>query len=214
MKVNQFGRSMVEMLGVLAIIGVLSVGSIAGYYTAMKKYRLNKQAISFNMLLSNALQISESINKAKPSGITNDIYYNEFLYRAKLLPDGIVYKKEKWNMVEYTKQDQLLDEFGNKMSFYSRTSYNYSFGLFIGLANNAYSADICRNIINIAKEHSQNILRVHREDETSGATDKTFILSDCSQGTCFRDLNSDVITNMCRTNNKNAKGFYRFFILW
>lgn len=71
-----------------------------------------------------------------------------------------------------------------------------------------------RLIINIAKEHSQNILRVHREDETSGAKDKTFILSDCSQGTCFRDLNSDVITNMCRTNNKNAKGFYRFFILW
>jgi len=212
MKTNQSGRSMVEMLGVLAIIGVLSIGSIAGYYTAMKKYRLNKHATSFNMLLSNALQISESIDKAKPGGITNDIYYNEFLHRAKLLSDGIVYKKRK--MVEYTQKDQLLDEFGNKMSFYSRTSYNYSFGLFIGLANNVYSADICRNIINIAKEHSQNILRVHREDETSGAADKTFILSDCSQGTCFRDLNSDIITNMCRINDKNAKGFYRFFILW
>ena len=30
MKNNQFGRSMIEMLGVLAIIGVLSVGGIAG----------------------------------------------------------------------------------------------------------------------------------------------------------------------------------------
>ena len=29
--VNSFGRSMIEMLGVLAIIGVLSVGGIAGY---------------------------------------------------------------------------------------------------------------------------------------------------------------------------------------
>ena len=30
-KNEQTGRSMVEMLGVLAIIGVLSVGGIAGY---------------------------------------------------------------------------------------------------------------------------------------------------------------------------------------
>ncbi len=37
------GRSMVEMLGVLSIIGVLSVGSIAGYSKAMMKYKLNKQ---------------------------------------------------------------------------------------------------------------------------------------------------------------------------
>ena len=32
---TQSGRSMVEMLGVLAIIGVLSVGAIAGYSKAI-----------------------------------------------------------------------------------------------------------------------------------------------------------------------------------
>ena len=36
------GRSMVEMLGVLAIIGVLSVGGIAGYTSAMNKHRANE----------------------------------------------------------------------------------------------------------------------------------------------------------------------------
>ena len=41
-KNNQFGRSMVEILGVLAIIGVLSIGGIAGYSKAMEKYKLNK----------------------------------------------------------------------------------------------------------------------------------------------------------------------------
>jgi len=40
--VPQYGRSMIEMLGVLAIIGVLSVGGIAGYSKAMTKYRINK----------------------------------------------------------------------------------------------------------------------------------------------------------------------------
>ena len=35
------GRSMVEMLGVLAIIGVLSVGGIAGYSLSMRRHRAN-----------------------------------------------------------------------------------------------------------------------------------------------------------------------------
>ena len=48
MKQNQFGRSMIEMLGVLAIIGVLSVGGIAGYSKAMEKYKINKTVEQFN----------------------------------------------------------------------------------------------------------------------------------------------------------------------
>ena len=39
---SQSGRSMVEMLGVLAIIGVLSVGGIAGYSLAMRRHRANQ----------------------------------------------------------------------------------------------------------------------------------------------------------------------------
>ena len=39
---NQSGRSMVEMLGVLAIIGVLSIGGIAGYRQAMTAHRANE----------------------------------------------------------------------------------------------------------------------------------------------------------------------------
>ena len=42
-KLNQeSGRSMVEMLGVLAIIGVLSIGGISGYTMAMNRYRANE----------------------------------------------------------------------------------------------------------------------------------------------------------------------------
>ena len=41
-KTNESGRSMVEMLGVLAIIGVLSIGGIAGYTLAMNRYRANE----------------------------------------------------------------------------------------------------------------------------------------------------------------------------
>ena len=49
------GRSMVEMLGVLAIIGVLSVGAMSGYAKAMLKYKLNKQSEQINYLFSSIL---------------------------------------------------------------------------------------------------------------------------------------------------------------
>ena len=41
MKNNESGRSMVEMLGVLAVIGVLSIGGIAGYMMAMNRHHSN-----------------------------------------------------------------------------------------------------------------------------------------------------------------------------
>ena len=52
-KNNQTGRSMVEMLGVLAIIGVLSVGGISGYSKAMAKFKLTKAQDQITMLLMN-----------------------------------------------------------------------------------------------------------------------------------------------------------------
>lgn len=50
---DQKGRSMVEMLGVLAIIGVLSVGGISGYSKAMAKFKLTKAQDQITMLLMN-----------------------------------------------------------------------------------------------------------------------------------------------------------------
>ena len=47
------GRSMIEMLGVLAIIGVLSVGGIAGYSKAMTKFKTNKVADNVSMIVTN-----------------------------------------------------------------------------------------------------------------------------------------------------------------
>lgn len=51
---TESGRSMVEMLGVLAIIGVLSVGGIAGYTMAMNKYRANEIANAVSLTIVEA----------------------------------------------------------------------------------------------------------------------------------------------------------------
>ena len=49
----QSGRSMIEMLGVLASIGVLSVGGIAGYSKAMMKFKINKTIDQVSQIIAN-----------------------------------------------------------------------------------------------------------------------------------------------------------------
>ena len=50
---NPIGRSMIEMLGVLAIVGVLSIGGIAGYSKAMMKFKINKTMSQITEIATN-----------------------------------------------------------------------------------------------------------------------------------------------------------------
>ena len=50
---DNFGRSMVEMIGVLAIVGVLSIGGIAGYMTASHTMRTNKLKDEITTIIAN-----------------------------------------------------------------------------------------------------------------------------------------------------------------
>ena len=68
-KSEQSGRSMVEMLGVLAIIGVLSVGGIAGYSKAMAKFKLSKAMDQVSMLVANIRTLYSG--QRSYSGLTN-----------------------------------------------------------------------------------------------------------------------------------------------
>ena len=59
--VNESGRSMVEMLGVLAIIGVLSIGGIAGYTLAMNRYRANEALQAASIVAIEAIARQETV---------------------------------------------------------------------------------------------------------------------------------------------------------
>ena len=56
------GRSMVEMLGTLAIIGVLSIGGIAGYSYGMDKYRANQ---TINDVMLRAVDVMTQLSQGK-----------------------------------------------------------------------------------------------------------------------------------------------------
>ena len=63
---TESGRSMIEMLGVLAIIGVLSVGGLAGYNMAMGRVRVNR-------VIDELQLVAVNIRTAVPNGTYDNI---------------------------------------------------------------------------------------------------------------------------------------------
>ena len=54
------GRSMVEMLGVLAVIGVLSAGALAGYSKAMFKHKVNQSIDIFQGVIRRLIELDQT----------------------------------------------------------------------------------------------------------------------------------------------------------
>lgn len=76
---SQSGRSMVEMLGILAIIGVLSVGGIAGYRYAMQKNQVNEflHYLQIDLMAAETeYQLKGEVNKTKATMPTSFCFYN------------------------------------------------------------------------------------------------------------------------------------------
>ena len=66
---SQSGRSMVEMLGVLAIIGVLSVGGIMGYSYGINKWRANETIKDINL---RAIDLLTQLSQGKTPNLSTE----------------------------------------------------------------------------------------------------------------------------------------------
>ena len=152
--VAQFGRSMVEMLGVLAIIGVLSVGGIAGYSKAMRKHKLNQHAVAVNSLINNMLYIKD---KLKSTDIGKTVYYNELFYKAGLLPDGMTYNGST-----------IVDIYFNVKitTYYNRESNNDYGGITFNFEKRLDLVDVCTNIVFTIKENADSLWLLEKSSRT------------------------------------------------
>lgn len=87
MKYSQLGRSMIEMLGVLAIIAVLSVGGIAGYSKAMLMWRSNIQKNMLAEIVTNMIRIKPNLSKTQAISNITPVFD-----AMGELPEGTTYK--------------------------------------------------------------------------------------------------------------------------
>jgi len=133
---------MVEMLGVLAIIGVLSVGAIAGYSKAMFKYRLNKQSDQIALIMN-------MINR----------YRYELMFSEKIVQLVPYFKKLgeiPEDMFIPDNDTRIQDVFKNQLNIYTsapaadgldKTAIYYYLDF-----TDSTSIDVCLNLFNAVKE--------------------------------------------------------------
>ncbi len=199
------GRSMVEMLGVLAIIGVLSVGAISGYSKAMMKYKLNKHAEAVNMLINNVLAIKDKLPRDRSDGNGYN-YYGTILLKTNSLPDGIKY------LSNFRLQDMW---FNNLIWVYYYNDYDTG-GIGFEINKSASGAEICRNIVFAAKENAANLYALNlgkfNEGETSTYTETLYGDNYCNTNdSCLRNLDLNKVDKTCNVCDKSECTLYTYF---
>ena len=208
------GRSMVEMLGVLAIIGVLSVGAIAGYSKAMMKYKLNQHAQAVNLLINNSLSIKDKLQYI-PNGST---LYGTLFYKMNLLPDGIKYISNG-NLEDIWFKGKIVIYYANDKYISNGVEGQNNFGgINFKFSPSSQGAEICRNIALAAKENAADLYSIFMQkkfnDTNKDVERQGKLYGDAyctSQQNCLRYLDLNKIDNMC--NNCNEKGC-TVYVIW
>ncbi|MBP5352939.1 MAG: hypothetical protein J6Y91_04155 [Alphaproteobacteria bacterium] len=113
MKINEKGRSMIEMLGVLAVIGVLSVGG----YDLVSKANNNRKATAvideIGTLAAKSRTIMRDYDASTATG--NLVDATSYVHDGRGYPDSMEYSSGKFigtdeveYKVYYSKSDQVL----------------------------------------------------------------------------------------------------------
>jgi Tfp pilus assembly protein PilE len=141
--VLQYGRSMIEMLGVLAIIGVLSVGGIAGYSKAMMKVKINKT-------INQVSQISANIRTLYASQKNYNGLNDAVLKKAKIISDDMIGASHSaiQDGLYFLSETDLNNTFGGGFWALSYRDLEYSFeGFFLVL--DGIPEDACMELLTL-----------------------------------------------------------------
>ena len=198
---TQSGRSMVEMLGVLAIIGVLSVGAIAGYSKAMMKYRLNKQTEQIGSILDYVNIHLDDFKRSKTSISSNMI---PVLKKLNVIP------KE---MIHGNRNDAIFDVFGTTIVPANYTGNNINYYFEFRLYLNKGQKESCMNLFTIAKAQREQLWRTkfgitkgEEENETNSAWGDAYCASDRK---CLKDFSLTEMEDYCNVcEDKDSCAFY------
>ncbi len=181
------GRSMVEMLGVLAIIGVLSVSAIAGYSKAMFKYKLNKQTSQIGYILDYIIANQEPLKGA-------DFQLKNILNKLGIVPDDMVKDNTEY----------AYDVFNSRIKLENHaedSSLGVALGVEINSGNNA--SEICRNFMTMAKARADDVswVYVQKRESDESFSNLTRYYGNQAIGKNHYLRNMDMITmdNTCKT---------------
>ena len=156
------GRSMVEMLGVLAIIGVLSVGAIAGYSKAMMKYKMNQAADAYNHLIATVIEKIAQDSSVFEGDSVGTLWYTSIFAKAGWLPD--YFKPRKDTATTPDAVNFVHDKLGNNVWIFKNTRNELGIGV-----ETRRQKELCITLFNLAKEWKDDLARCDSENANGSA---------------------------------------------
>ena len=189
--VLQLGRSMIEMLGVLAIIGVLSVGGIAGYSKAMEKFKVNKAISEYSLLIFGIL---EHLDDLRPTACDNTNFCGlaSYYQAANLLPGNWI----------VTDDAHISDSNGNMIFTFVRNK-RIGFDLYLGAATGSskFPQKLCKELFtNLFKPLHSSLYHAGIWGNVNGGN---YLHGDNICQTdglkCLRDISLSEINSLCES---------------
>lgn len=167
---NQFGRSMIEMLGVLAIVGVLSVGGITAYSKAMMTIKINKLTDEWTMFLNELPIYEKDLIKI---GLKKEEKYINLTNSLSKITNLIPYH---WQISAYYIYDSLGNNF--QLAFSNEENGERSHKLYIDyILNQNTPKKICAEfILRIIKPNSSRLVSIntYRKGQDNSTAVSTF----------------------------------------
>ena len=194
-KIFEKGRSMIEMLGVLAIIGVLSVGGIAGYSKAMEKFKINKLSHEYSDFIFSLIQYAPAFQK----DLFNSQSLRDVSQNLNIMP-------KTWT----TWGAYFIDSYKN----YSYMSWYKSSGLNIEIIFGNNIKKVCPELFQSLIIPMHDVLQYSRLISMSHTSEYFYgdKICDGKNKKCIRDLSPTTIAEMCRECSKYERCNLVFFI--
>ena len=188
------GRSMVEMLGVLAIIGVLSVGAIAGYSKAMFKYKLNKQTTQIGYILDYLIANQDALKGA-------DFYLKNILNKLGIISDDMIKDKTDYEYAYDVFNSRIKIENHRAGDNGDTAKQGIALGVEINSGNNA--SEICRNFMTMAKVRANDVsyAYVQKQESDESYTGSTLYYGNqaTNKNNYLRNMDMVTMDNTCKT---------------
>ena len=198
---NLLGRSMIEMLGVLAIIAVLTVGGIAGYSKAMEMWKINKLTEEYSMLIFGMMSHIDDARKLtvyREGEFGDTTYMNDVAEAESLIPPT-------WTKND-TRGTRYVTELGNLVGIMSRNSkltielgfYNYE-----AFAADAMSPKFCQSIYDkIIVPLNSSLYVAEKYNNGLGTISNYYGYDYCANGKkCIKSLTPVQIKTLCKNCN-------------
>ena len=206
---NPLGRSMIEMLGVLAIIGVLSVGGIAGYSQAMEKFKMNKAIGDYNMLIFGLLEHEADLKQLATNANVSFTSLINYVDSAGLIP-------QNWQKIN---DSVISDAYGNHIQIFVNEIGKLVVDFYLGgfeagddkvwRKSKAFNPKLCREIFsNIAAPLHSTLEKAW----IYNSNDSFFGDKFCSKNvTCLQNITLSQIKNACNSCEKEK---YCAVVFW